>query len=105
MKLSKNDKNSILTACYKLSRHLKYEIKIYLYGSQHNGTATSKSDIDLAIEFINIENEFGIWMDIGECLQYFFSSQTGLNIHLEPLFENNDIVNKTISHELLYPIG
>ncbi len=82
---------------------LPYTVKIYLYGSHANGSATNRSDIDLAFEFIEYsENKLLFWFENHTGWQDFLSKKLRIKVHLELYEEGSTDKVRTDPYILLF---
>lgn len=79
---------------------LNYRIRIYFFGSRLHGTHRPDSDLDLAIEFIELWCDTTLlWFDFHDLWQNKLSAMTGLNVHLELYDGKNKNIRKYIKEK------
>ena len=73
---------------------LDYRIRVYFFGSRLKGTHKQDSDLDLAIEFLDlpIDSEV-VWYDVEDQWTKELSALTGLNARPQVLNEHSEPVN------------
>jgi predicted nucleotidyltransferase len=81
------DHENLKEIIFNWASTLPVKVRVYLFGSRLKGTAKSDSDLDIAIEFLESDDDL-MWFDYHDKWQGYLTDKTGLSVDLQ-LYEGD----------------